>query len=429
MQSSSVSSDLATAPTIPPKIPPITHLPQTPTPALTTEATTTLILVLLDFSSLFGFDQRVSVLEKELSQFKQVDYSAQLLETIKSQIPAMVDSQLSIRLEDSIQKAFRSYTTEFEKKSQGEKKRYIDPVEKSVKDIIKDEVKSQLPQIIPKEVSDYATPVIQSTITESLENFILAKSSSQPKSTYEASTSLIEFELKKILLDKMQKTKESVFEVADTDMPQNQRSDLANTYDQPNVEDAPKSDCKIAQAEKPPLSFDEQMSTPIEFLAYVMNHLKIDKLTQEHLVGPTFNLLKGTCKSHVELEYNSEECYKVLTDRLDWNNPEGKEYPFDLSKPLPLIKDRGRQVVPVNYFINNNLEYLKGGSSSRKYTTSTTKTKDAKYDNIQGIDDMVLSVSKYDVYSTKRIIAVTKVKVMKWYDYGYLEEIEVRRED
>nr|GEU35468.1 hypothetical protein [Tanacetum cinerariifolium] len=38
-------------------------------------------------------------------------------------------------------------------------------------------------------------------------------------------------------------------------------------------------------------------------------------------------------------------------------------------------------------------------------------------------------VSKYDVYSTKRIITVTKVKVMKWCDYGYLEEIEVRRED
>ncbi|GJZ73825.1 hypothetical protein Tco_0637971 [Tanacetum coccineum] len=29
----------------------------------------------------------------------------------------------------------------------------------------------------------------------------------------------------------------------------------------------------------------------------------------------------------------------------------------------------------------------------------------------------------------KRIIIVTHVKVMRWYDYGYLEEIKVRRED
>nr|GEZ06390.1 hypothetical protein [Tanacetum cinerariifolium] len=66
-----------------------------------------------------------------------------------------------------------------------------------------------------------------------------------------------------------------------------------------------------------------------------------------------------------------------------------REYPFDLSKPLPLIEDRGRQVVPADYFINNDLEYLEGGSSSSKYATSTTRTKAAKYDNIEGIEDMV----------------------------------------
>ncbi|GJV51037.1 hypothetical protein Tco_1446778 [Tanacetum coccineum] len=148
---------------------------------------------------------------------------------------------------------------------------------------------------------------------------------------------------------------------------------------------------KIAQVEKPPLSFDELMSTPIDFSAYVMNHLKIDKLTQKHLVRPTFNLLKGTYKSHVELEYNFEEYYKPLTHRLDWNNPEGKEYPFDLSKPLPLIMNQGRQIVHVDFFINNNLEYPKGGSSTKKYTTLTTKTKAAKYD-IPGTKDMVSSL-------------------------------------
>nr|GEZ32479.1 hypothetical protein [Tanacetum cinerariifolium] len=89
---------------------------------------------------------------------------------------------------------------------------------------------------------------------------------------------------------------------------------------------------------------------------------------------PAFNLLKGTCKSFVELEYHFEECYKAVTDQLDWNNPKGNEYPFDLSKLLPLIEAQGLQVVPADYFFNNDLEYLKGGSSSRKYTTSTTKT-------------------------------------------------------
>ncbi|GKC17172.1 hypothetical protein Tco_1013954 [Tanacetum coccineum] len=119
----------------------------------------------------------------------------------------MVDAHISTRLEYDVQTALQSYTAEFKNEAQAEKDRYIDLIEKSIKDIIKDEVKSQLPQILPKEVSDFATHVIQSTINESLKNVVLAKSSSQPKSTYEAAASLIEFELKKILLDKMQKRK------------------------------------------------------------------------------------------------------------------------------------------------------------------------------------------------------------------------------
>ncbi|GJX95978.1 hypothetical protein Tco_0351776 [Tanacetum coccineum] len=166
-----------------------------------------------------------------------------------------------------------------------------------------------------------------------------------------------------------------------------------------------------------------------------MHNLKIDNLTQQHLVGQAFNLLKGTCKSRVELDYHLEECYKAVNDRLDWHNLEGHKYPFDLSKLLPLVEDRGRQVVPANYFFNNDLEYLKGGSSSRKYITFTTKTKASKYDNIEGIEDMVptlwspvkVAYEKHDVRGAFHW--VIRVNVMKWYDYGYLEEIEVRRED
>ncbi|GKE33167.1 hypothetical protein Tco_1452489 [Tanacetum coccineum] len=38
-------------------------------------------------------------------------------------------------------------------------------------------------------------------------------------------------------------------------------------------------------------------------------------------------------------------------------------------------------------------------------------------------------ISTKNVYSGKRIIEVTSLKIMKWYDYGHLDEIEVRRED
>ncbi|GJW92116.1 putative reverse transcriptase domain-containing protein [Tanacetum coccineum] len=178
------------------------------------------------------------------------------------------------------------------------------------------------------------------------------------------------------------------------------------------------------------MSFDELMDTSFDSTAFVLNQLNIKDLTQEIIVGATFKLLKGTCKSITELEYHLKECSKATTKRLDWHNPEGKPYPFDLSKPLSLIEDhRGHQVIPQDFLINNDLEYLKGGDLSRRYSTSVMKTKAATY-QIKWIEDLVRNLfaanmsSSKDVYSKKRIIAITKIMIMKKYDYGYLDEIE-----
>nr|GFA13159.1 hypothetical protein [Tanacetum cinerariifolium] len=101
-------------------------------------------------------------------------------------------------------------------------------------------------------------------------------------------------------------------------------------------------------------SFNELMDTPVDFSAFLMNRLKLDTLTPELLVGPTYELIKGSCKSLVELEFLLEEVYKVTADQLDWNNPEGQQYPHNLLKPLPLIPNsRGYRVISFDHFINN----------------------------------------------------------------------------
>nr|GFC27243.1 hypothetical protein [Tanacetum cinerariifolium] len=103
----------------------------------------------------------------------------------------------------------------------------------------------------------------------------------------------------------------------------------------------------------------------------------------------TYELMKGSCKSLVELEFLLEEVYKATIDQLDWVNTEGQQYPHNLLKPLPLIpNNRGRHVIPFELFINNDLEYLRGGASSRKYTTFVTKTKAADYGHIKWIEDL-----------------------------------------
>ncbi|GJX88784.1 hypothetical protein Tco_0340798 [Tanacetum coccineum] len=219
---------------------------------------------------------------------------------------------------------------------------------------------------------------------------------------------------------------------------------------------------QMVSATKDPLTFNDLMATPIDFSKYVLNGLKIENLTQDILLGPAFNLLKGTCSSSIELEYNFQECFNALTDKLDWNNPEGDRYPFDLSKPLPLQGPPGHRTVAADYFFNNDLEYLKTSDPEVTYTSSITKTKEARYE-IKGIEDMVPTLwstikhaydkdaekgikhwgerrklwyrsqvskfSKQNVYSTKAILGVKSVSVKKLHGYGHLEEIVVKRSD
>ncbi|GJY35332.1 retrovirus-related pol polyprotein from transposon TNT 1-94 [Tanacetum coccineum] len=221
----------------------------------------------------------------------------------------------------------------------------------------------------------------------------------------------------------------------------------------------------LAKRQDPRESFDELTDTTFDFSAFVMNRLNVKTLTPELLAGPTFELMKGTCKSLTELEYFCEEVYKATTEKLDWINPEGRQYPHDLRKPLPLVPNsQGRHVIPFHHFINNDLEYLRGGESSRKYSTSVTKTKAADYGHIKWIEDLVpnsmwsqviVNYDKFalwgishwgkkrrqfyafattresarDVYSKRRIIAVTKVEIVEWQNYKHLDWITVRRDD
>ncbi|GJR21443.1 hypothetical protein Tco_0969970 [Tanacetum coccineum] len=110
---------------------------------------------------------RVFNMEKEVYQLKQDDKSAQISKSIKSQVPVLVDEHLSTRVGYVVQAVFHSY------------------------------------KILPKKIADFTTPMIERNIADLHERVVLTKSASQLKSTYKVAASLTEFELKKILLDKM----------------------------------------------------------------------------------------------------------------------------------------------------------------------------------------------------------------------------------
>ncbi|GKA05652.1 hypothetical protein Tco_0684772, partial [Tanacetum coccineum] len=85
--------------------------------------------------------------------------------------------------------------------------------------------------------------------------------------------------------------------------------------------------------------------------------------------------------------------YKATTNQLDWNNPEGQQYPHDLRKPLPLIPNSQGRKRQQFYGFPANME------------------------------------SARDVYSKRRIITVTKLQIVEWPNYKHLDWITIHKDD
>ncbi|GJX41501.1 hypothetical protein Tco_0256491 [Tanacetum coccineum] len=175
-----ITSDFTT--TIPPPHPFFNHLPQQVTP--TTSEATTSFPSLLDFSYVFKFNDRVTNLEKDLLEINQVDQYAQALFPIL----AIVDRCIDNKLGEAINKAIQAHNLDCRQEAQDEKNEYIGIVDTSMRTIIKEEVTTQLPQILPQAVYDFATPMIEKNVTKSLESAVL-KRDSRSKEKKSSSTS------------------------------------------------------------------------------------------------------------------------------------------------------------------------------------------------------------------------------------------------
>ncbi|GJW00174.1 hypothetical protein Tco_1555425, partial [Tanacetum coccineum] len=283
----------------------------------------------------------------------------------------------------------------------------------------------------------------------SLEAEVLVRSTNQPQTSYAVAASLSEFELKKILIDKMETNKS----IDRSDTLKNLYNALVDSYntnndiitlygdvvtlkrgrdDQDKDEDpsagsnrgskrrrsGKEAESSKEQKNKEFMSISSSKSASKSQPKYLgkSTHAEEhdqkaadleDQPQQEFNIGnEDKSLVREALNEDVwhknpsrpptpdlKLEYHLEEVFKATNDQLDWHNPKGKPYPHDLSKPLPLIlNEQGYQVIPLDHFINNDLEYLKGGSSSKKYTTSTTKTKATDYGQVKWIEDKVQNV-------------------------------------
>nr|GEV59020.1 hypothetical protein [Tanacetum cinerariifolium] len=129
-----------------------------------------------------------------------------------------------------------------------------------------------------------------------------------------------------------------------------------------------------------------------------------------------------------------EECHKMLTDQVDWTNPEGDQVRVDVNRPLPLGGSPGHVTIQTQFFFNKDLEYLRYRRKGSSLALSISKMKAASYPDF-GLELLVPDqmwiddVCTYDikVRSNMRILSVVRIKAYSRYGYDYLSEIVLRR--
>nr|GEW34970.1 hypothetical protein [Tanacetum cinerariifolium] len=409
-------------------------------PLSPTTALSTLIQDLPNFGSMFGFDNRLRTLEANFSEFRQTNQFAGAV----SSIPGIVNRYMDQWMNKAVKVAIQIPSDRLCDEAQKDNDEFLKTIDENMQKIIKEQVKEQVKVQISK-----ILPTIEQTVNEKLEAKVLARSSHSSKTfMLNLYNALVEaYESNKIILDTYGETvtlKRRRDDDADKDEEPSARPDRGSKRRREGKEPESKPLTMdhdwnktlsathgiiqqwISELVKQTVSrssFNELIDTPLDFSNFLINRLNVDTLTPELLAGPTYKIMKGSCKSLVELEYHLEEVYKATTYQLDWVNLEGQEYPHNLLKPLPLIRNNpGHCVIPFEHFINNDLEYLRGGASSRKYTTSVMKTMSVDYGHIKWIKDLfydfaVNRESARDVYSKRRIITnKDKKNRLMWID-------------
>ncbi|GJU62768.1 hypothetical protein Tco_1244603 [Tanacetum coccineum] len=229
-------------------------------------------------------------------------------------------------------------------------------------------------------------------VKELLEEVVLAKESSQPQSSYKAAATLIEFELKKILIDKMDKSQSYL-----TASEHRECYDrLIKSYD---LDKSPFSTYDKVYSSKRSRKDKDKDKDPS---AGSDRGLKKRKITKD--VEPT----KGPkAKESQSGSSNGDKSQSKSSRKTSITKTKAAQY------DLPGIED----MVP-NIWSPVKVAYDKHALWGILHWREQRKT---FYGYARGLK------SRHDVYSMKRILVVTQVEVMRKHGYGYLKEIVVRR--
>nr|GEY09351.1 hypothetical protein [Tanacetum cinerariifolium] len=195
------------------------------------------------------------------------------------------------------------------------------------------------------------------------------------------------------------------------------------------------------------------------FIDWFYKRRGITELKPQDLEGPAYEIVKVFHPDVIHLQYQMEECHKLLTDSVD--NPILRH---NVSKLLPLGGPPSQVTIQSEFFFNKDLEYLRYGSKGHRPALSISKMKEVYYPDA-GLEQMVLGQfwieeeCKYDIaamygisywwfqrqrfYTDRhtsegdrnavrthiRILSVLRIEVFSMYGYDYMKKIILRCAD
>ncbi|GJU13864.1 hypothetical protein Tco_1136260 [Tanacetum coccineum] len=195
------------------------------------------------------------------------------------------------------------------------------------------------------------------------------------------------------------------------------------------------------------------------FMDWYCKQRGISELTPKDLEGPAFEIVKVFHHDVIHLQFQMEECHKLLTDQVD-----DAILRYNVSKPLPLGGEPGHVTIQPDFFFNKDLEYLRYGRKVGRPALSISKMKAAYYPDV-GLEQLVPDQfwieeeCKYDIaamygishwwfqrqrfyidrFSSEgdrravrthmRILSVVRIEVFSMYGYNYMKKIVLRRAD
>ncbi|GJT56273.1 hypothetical protein Tco_0991327 [Tanacetum coccineum] len=144
------------------------------------------------------------------------------------------------------------------------------------------------------------------------------------------------------------------------------------------------------------------------------------KLCKADLEGPAFNLVKAFYKNNVFLQFQMDECHKLLTNKVDLVNPKGHQILRNIYEPLPLGGPPGQVTIQPQFFFNKDLEYLLTGDKEQKMALSISKLKAARYLDF-GLEELVSSLwveseRDYDISAAYDYTIVPKPRAVIYRD-------------